>query len=312
MKNLDKCLNKRSLVIGGFVFATIVGAFIFWPHEVAPQPQTYFTVNRGDSVFQVANNLKQARLIYGRARFVFPLLLSGKFREIKAGKYLIPAGEDESGIAELLVRGKTAPVAITVIPGFTVNDIARLLSRAGVAKSDEFLRLTMPSESKVGLEGYLYPDTYLFESGESTEKIVKTMTDNFHLHFSPDLTGKSQKRSLEEVVIMASILEKEVKTPEDKKMVAGILWKRLDYKLPLQVDSTGNYFLTRQTKLEYNTYEFVGLPFGPICNPSLASLEAALDPTESPFWYYLSALDGHTIYSHTLGEHLINKAKYLE
>ncbi len=193
-------------------------------------------------------------------------------------------------------------------------------------QAEEFLRLTLPGEgSKIftnsfladrpegaGLEGYLYPDSYLIENTESAEDIIKRFLDNFEKHLPP-----SQERSLYDIVTMASILEKEVQTLEDKKKVAGILWKRMEYNLPLQVDSTGSYFFlvpleTVSYNTSYNTYSHTGLPFGPISNPSSESLIAAVQFLPSDYWYYLSSRDGTIVYSKTLGEHLINKAKFID
>jgi UPF0755 protein len=247
------------------------------------------------------------------------------------------------GLAYSFERKATIPrtITVTIIPGSTINTIAKQLSRAGLP-SQTFLKLALPTFSAsttplnpvatssgvtssdlanagLGLEGYLYPDTYNFSSNQSAERIIKTLTDNFDKHFPQELFDRqkdaNQKgivRSKRDIVIMASILEKEVATDEDRKIVAGILWKRLGENLPLQVDSTSHYFLGAPNGVLYNTYKNTGLPFGPICNPSLSSLKAALLPTASDYWYFLSTKEGRIVYSKTLGEHLINKAKYIE
>ena len=121
---------------------------------------------------------------------------------------------------------------------------------------------------------------------------------------------------------MASLIEKEVKTPEDKKIVSGILWKRLENSIPLQVDATISYITGKkgdsvsieETKIDspYNTYKYKGLPLGPISNPGLESIIASIYPENSDYWYYLSTPEGKTIFSKTLEEHNIAKAKYLK
>ncbi|MDB5259520.1 MAG: aminodeoxychorismate lyase, protein [Candidatus Taylorbacteria bacterium] len=216
---------------------------------------------------------------------------------------------------------KPRTIIVTVIPGSTINSIAKLLSGSGLPSRD-FLKLSLPtfdastskSAAGFGLEGYLYPDTYNFTSGESAEQIIRTMTENFDAHFPQDLFDhqKGTVRSKRDIVIMASILEKEVATAEDKRIVAGILWKRLEHRLPLQVDSTTHYFLAPSAGLVYNTYQSAGLPFGPISEPSSESIRAALEPTVTDYWYFLSDRKGKIFYSRTLSEHLINKAKYVE
>ncbi|MCX6715928.1 MAG: endolytic transglycosylase MltG [Candidatus Taylorbacteria bacterium] len=215
----------------------------------------------------------------------------------------------------------TRMVTVTVIPGSTINTIAKSLSRLGLP-SQSFLKLALPtfgsstttSGTQPGLEGYLYPDTYYFASDESADRIVKTMVANFDIHFPRDLfdNQRGTVRSRDDIVIMASILEKEVAKEEDRRIVSGILWKRLDERLPLGVDSTVHYFLVPPKGVVYNTYQDTGLPIRPISNPSLDSIRAALEPKATDYWYFLSAHDGTTVYSRTLGEHLINKAKYIE
>lgn len=225
-------------------------------------------------------------------------------------------------------KQKSFTVSITVLPGSTINTISKLFGRSGLPTQD-FLRMALPkfdgattsSSIKLddrpagsGLEGYLYPDTYNFASYQSADDMANMMILNFNKHFPYELflSQKTKVRGLHEVVIMASILEKEVDKVEDKKIVSGILWKRLDARLPLQVDSTNSYFLTPPKGVTYNTYKYSGLPFGPISNPSEESLIAALEPVTTDYWYFLSTRDGNIVYSKTLSEHLINKAKYVE
>jgi len=278
-----------------------------------------FVISRGDSIFQIASHLKAEGLIRSKIRFLWPLFWSGDYKRIKAGKYLMEPDSSVSKITKLLIAGQTAPSTITIIPGTTINGIVRVLSRAGFKQTEDFLKLALPDFSasgtaKLGLEGYLYPDTYQITSDQKPEQIIKMLVDNFNRHFPEDLFQKQtgKVRSRQDVVIMASLLEKEVETFADKKIAAGILWKRLDNDLPLQLDSTLSYFLTPPKNFSYNTYKYSGLPFGPIGNPTAESLRAALEPTPTDYWYFLSAKDRKIIYSRTLGEHLINKAKYLE
>ncbi len=132
---------------------------------------------------------------------------------------------------------------------------------------------------------------------------------------------KAQNRDLYQIIIMASLLEKEVRTFEDKKLVSGILWKRLKSDMPLQVDATISYITGKKTtkiSLEelqidhpYNTYKYKGLPPGPISNPGLESIKAAFNPEDSPYWFYLSTQEGKTIFSQTYQQHLKAKELYL-
>jgi len=167
------------------------------------------------------------------------------------------------------------------------------------------------------LEGYLFPDTYEIDYPITPEKIIKMALANFEIK----VFSKIQQDNFKEVLIMASLLEKEVRSYEDKQIVAGILWKRIKEEWPLQVDSTINYALgdfgaklsldDLQFESAYNTYRNKGLPPTPICNPGLESIQAAIDYTESPYWYYLSTKNGTTIFSKTFEQHKIAKARYL-
>jgi UPF0755 protein len=176
----------------------------------------------------------------------------------------------------------------------------------------------------VSLEGYLFPDTYEVREDETAKEVVAKILSNFDRKVSKDILSKikNQGKTLYQVLIMASVLEKEVKGFEDKKIVAGILWKRLRNGWKLQVDSTLTY-ITNRKSLEltkddltvnspYNTYKHYGLPPSPICNPGLDSIKAAVSYKDSPYWFYLTTKDGKTVFSRTLREHNYNRWKYLK
>jgi len=171
------------------------------------------------------------------------------------------------------------------------------------------------------LEGYLFPDTYQLPENASIDDLITPALENFSAKL--DLLGRekiaAKNLSVRDTVIMASILEKEVRTLEDKKIAAGILWKRLGAGMPLQTDATLLYYkagspdhINKDLDSPYNTYKHTGLPPGPVCNPGFDSLEAAIEPVQTDYWYYLSAADGATVFSKTYDEHLQNIARYLE
>ena len=164
-----------------------------------------------------------------------------------------------------------------------------------------------------GKEGYLFPDTYFFTNKETPEEIINKMQDNFKVK-----AGDVQK----DILIMASIIEKEARKPEDRKIISGILWKRIKEGMPLQVDAVFDYLLDKESseitqadlKMDspYNTYKHKGLPPTPICNPGLDAIEAAENPVDSKFWYYLSDKTGVTHFARTFEEHKQNKFRYLK
>jgi UPF0755 protein len=175
----------------------------------------------------------------------------------------------------------------------------------------------------MSLEGFLFPDTYQISYSAGEKDIIRMMLANFDKKLTKDLREEivRQNKTIFEIVTMASLLEKEVRTAEDKKLVAGVLWKRLKNRIPLQVDAAVSYITGKKTvkitkedtqiDSPYNTYKYLGLPLGPISNPGLESIKASIYPKESRYWYYLSTPEGQTIFSRTLEEHNIAKAKYL-
>ncbi len=208
-------------------------------------------------------------------------------------------------------------VAVTIPEGTNLADIDRLVSVAGIAAPHTLLTPTY-----LASEGTLFPDTYRFNRGSSAKEILARFEENF---------AKKCDASCAKALILASILEKEVRTRDDMRVVAGIIGKRLIAGMALQIDATvaygvcyqefinGTYCDVSQVNIvdnihrdsAYNTYTRAGLPAGPISNPGLVALDAALHPESSDYWYYLSAKDGATIFSRTLAEHNRAKAKYL-
>ena len=238
-------------------------------------------------------------------------------------------------IINKLSAGDTIKDSITILEGYTISDIAKLIEKKELYPKDEFLNSAKQDFSKdspflkdkpqnASLEGYIFPDTYFVSQGQNLHDLIKTALSNFGKKLTSELTNEisKQKKSIFEIVTMASMIEKEVRSLEDKKIVSGILWKRLSAGVPLQVDATVNYVTGKKpattaisdTKIDspYNTYQNPGLPAGPISNPGLESILAAIYPTESQYWYYLSANgSGKTIFSKTLDEHNTARAKYL-
>jgi UPF0755 protein len=177
-----------------------------------------------------------------------------------------------------------AQVRVTIPEGYTNKDIAERFKRFENFDKDIFFSIAKDKE------GYLFPDTYFFTGRETEKEVVAKMEDNFK---------KKVGEIKPEVLVMASLLEKESKLPEEKKIISGILWKRLEVGMPLQVDA------------ELDTYRYKELPPRPISNPGLESIEAAKNPVASEYWYYLHDKNGNIHYAKTFEEHKINKEKYL-
>lgn len=295
------------------VFALWIGGiFNFSPSGLEKE----ITIDPGQSVWQIGSNLKNQNLIKSPVCFWIWLLITGDFTEVKAGTYLLSSSMTIPEIAQKLVQGKTVQQRITIIEGWTRQDIASYLEQKGICSKDKFLKETKP--------GFLFPDTYFVQRESSCKDFIKQIGRNFNKILTPQLRKEieKQQKTISEIITMASLLEKEVKNFEDKKLISGILWKRLEYNIPLQVDATLGFitgkqslqFTEKEKKIDspYNTYKYQGLPPGPICNPGLESIKAAVYPKHSEYWYYLSTSKGDTVFSKTLREHNRAKAKYLQ
>lgn len=277
-----------------------------------------FEVETGEGARDIAMGLQNAKLISDKNYFLFYLWQSGKSSKLQAGKYSFGVLQTIKEIADKIIKGEATKdeIAITIPEGFRLSEIDSRLAQDNIIKKGEL-------SLRDNLEGYMFPDTYNFSTVNlplATEDVIKKFLDNFDKKTN-DLRAETQKRDIDfkGIVIIASILEKEVKTPEDMKIVAGILLKRITIGMPLQVDATIAYITGKKTgeityddlkiKSPYNTYTNKGLPPSPISNPGLIALDAALNLAQSDYLYYLSKPSGETVFSKTLEEH--NKAKNL-
>lgn len=301
-----------------FIIALIlISGFLVWqgiynPVDYDSNETIVFLVKKGESAKDIALNLKDQGLIRYSSFFRVYALLQGKEDELKAGEYELSFNMNVPEIIYKLSSGDRIKTTITIIEGWDLKDIKEYLEEQGIK-----------GDLDQGLEGYLFPDTYEIFPEESLEEIIEKMLANFEDKISPfEQEIVLQKKTVLEIVTMASLIEKEVRSLEDKKIVSGILWKRLEIGMPLQVDATITYITGRKTtkisqeELEidspYNTYKYKGLPPGPICSPGLESIEAAVYPQETDYWFYLSTPEGETIFSKTLKEHNQAIAKYLK
>ncbi len=333
-------MKKNTLkTIAAFSFLFMVFClYVVWETFVPASPGLRDTINyvaktgKGDE--DIAKDLKGLSIIKNRYFFEAYVVLTFQHSKLQAGKYAFSPGMSVYQIVKKFVRGDVVKNKVTIIEGWDINDIAEYLEEKEIYAKDEFIKSANQDYSlefnflaekpkNISIEGYLFPDTYEVSGGESAEDILKNIIANFEKKITPELKEEisAQGKSVFEIITMASIIEKEVKTIEDKKIVSGLLWKRLETGMPLQVDATVNYItgknhrsaLITDTQIDspYNTYKYKGLPLGPISNPGMESILAAIYPTESKYWYYLSALSGKTIFSETFKKHNIAREKYL-
>ncbi len=278
------------------------------------------SVARGASAPSVAVQLADAHIIAHAGLLRAVLRVSGESDHIQAGAYLFTAPQNLFVVAYRLVTGAYGfpPVRMTFPEGATVRDIAERVAEAFPDISAEDF-LTAGKQ----YEGYLFPDTYLFSPSSDADSIIALMRANFNakiLSLSNDITASGH--SLSDIVVMASLIEKEARSDTVRRTVAGILWNRLERGMPLQVDAVFGYIFGRDTyspsfadlKVDspYNTYTHTGLPPGPINNPGLAALDTALHPAKTDYLYYLTDKNGVMHYATTYAQHLANQRKYLK
>lgn len=309
--------KQTGLVFFLAVFAVFYLFFMSAPYEF-PSGKI-IKISKGETAGAIADLLGKEKVIRSPTIFRAIIFLSGQERNIAAGDYLLAKKEGVFKIAYRLSFGRfnLIPIRVTIPEGTASFDIPKILGGDFYGfDRGKFLGLSLSEE------GYLFPDTYLIYPNATAEEIITQMNDNFNKKIAGKAGSiKASGKTLKDVIIMASIIEREAGKPEDRKIISGILWKRLYIKMPLQVDAPFAYISNKSTydlttkdlkqDSPYNTYNRVGLPPTPICNPGVDSIDAAINPAQSKYLYYLSDKSGNMHYSVTFEEHKRNKALYI-
>lgn len=331
---------KKIILVLVFIAALVVGAVFYFRYQVyfshgSYQQSKMFEIVKGDGNATVGKNLQASGLISGKWYFYYYVRTHGFLNKIMPGEYQLNGNMTIPEIAVTITQEKKSFIKITFPEGWTAKQMGDRLTANGL-DGENFLKLTKTPEifkEKYGiladipkggtLEGYLFPDTYFFSKDATAEGIINKMMDNFDQKLSSDLRQeiKNQNKTINEIMTMASIVEMEVKTDEDRALVSGIYWSRIKSGQRLQSDITIAYVLGEKKKQysfddtrivsPYNTYLNLGLPPGPIDNPGISAIKAAIYPKLSGYVYYLSDPNtGQTIFSKTIDEHNANKVKY--
>ncbi len=289
-----------------------------------------FLITPGQSVNQIANALSQAKLIRSRTVFKLTVFRLNIAKKIQAGYFFISPSQSATEIAQSLTKASTKQAWVTIPEGLRREEIANLVIDKLVESNtkhrfdpDEFIRQTAK------LEGRLFPDTYALGENITTGEVIEKMTNQFNKVIS-DLAIDPSKTA--DILILASLVEREAGQDSERPTVAGIMIKRIANRWPLQVDAAVQYALaTSRCRIRicdwwpksltpadlkivspYNTYTNLGLPPSPIGNPGRASLEAAAAPKESKYWFYLHDTEGKIHYAETIEEHNENICTYLK
>ena len=305
-------------LVGFFILACIY-IFFHRPPKGFPLGEVV-TIESGQSLQEITNSLYEKHIIYSPFFFRAHVIMQGGEKKVQAGDYLLDKREGPADLAYRFVHGKfhLEPRKITIPEGWNVFQIASYLDKSLIDFDEKQFLLLAKNK-----EGYLFPDTYFVSPTIKPDAVVELMENNFTQKItSVDWsTWQVDQFDLNKVIIMASILENEARTTDSRRVIAGILWKRLSLDMPLQVDSTFSYINGKNTyeltlddlKIDspYNTYLYKGLPPTPISNPGLDAITSALTPIKSNYLYFLSSKSGDMYYAKTFEEHKRNKELYL-
>jgi len=307
-----------------------------------------FSIEEGESVHALATRLEEEHVIRHAWLFKKYIVWKGIDRDIRQGSFSVSSPITLARVVKSLENPSVGERTITIIPGWGLRDIAEYFESEGIASSTSFYEVVgLPAhnykasgqyapqpfddvavlqdkQDYFGLEGYLSPDTFrVFKSASVTDVVLK-LVQHRDSQFTEEMYADIEKsgRSVYETIIMASLIEREVRGEKDKALVSDLFWRRYDTGWALQADSTvhyavnkkGDVFTTkedRESLSPWNTYKYPGLPLGPISNPSLESIMAAIYPEQNDYWYFLTTIEGDVKYAKNLEEHNANVQKYL-
>ena len=313
--------NRRSLFMIGIIGALSLGIYTFFITPPATFPTgVLVAVPAGASARQVGELLREQGVVRNGIAFSLATTLLGADRGVRAGDYLFKEPKDLFTVARAITTGAFGlePIRIRVPEGATTYEMAELFApQLQRFDAEEFIALAQPEE------GFLFPDTYFFLPNANEKIVFEALRQNFDSNIAT-LAGDIERseQSLSDIVILASILEKEAFDYQDRRRIAGVLWRRLRIDMALQVDAAFLYSIGRTTfdltkadladkEDPYNTYANKGLPPGAIGSPSLEALKAAVNPIDEGYLFYLADKNYTTHFSKTYEEHLRKKALYL-
>lgn len=315
----------------------IVAAEIGWYLYSSAINKPFINIKKGETVevkeSDTLNTVLSRLNEEGKMKNFFMVKVYNKFssgdKTVKVGEYAISNDDSLSDFLDRLVSGKESyAYKVTIPEGYNIEKIAEEVEKAGITSKDEFLdavkNYPLPpyvknnAEKRYNLEGYLFPDTYTFNKGVTANEVIEKMIKRFEsvideIEAKEGITIQDDK--LEDTIIRASIIEKEIKVDEERPIVAGVIENRLSIGMPLQMDATSLYASGKQDteptpedlkiKSPYNTYYVKGLPLGPIASPGKISIEAVLKPKKSDYIYYFlkKGNSGEHVFAVTLKEH---------
>jgi UPF0755 protein len=302
------------------------------PYKGYIEPEQFVEIPQGAGPASIGKRLVAAGVVRDGAAFRFELARSGAGRRLQAGEYRFDRPMTIKEVIAKLARGDVYLIPITFREGLTIRQMGEVFESKGFGPASEFV--TAASDGRLAesfdpgardLEGYLFPDTYALPRHTTAAQLVARMVAAFAKTLTPEMRAKAGERglSVRALVTLASIVEKETGKPEERPLVAAVYSNRLKVGMGMQCDPTVIYALERAGKYDgnltredlrfdspYNTYRYAGLPPGPIAAPGRASLEAAENPADAPYLYFVSRNDGTHAFASTLPEHNRNVFEY--
>ena len=339
------------IALGLIVCALLLGAAAYFnmpPKKVYPEDTLLFEVRKGESADSVGRRLEDAGIIRNRYFWYLMFRLDGEY--VKAGSYKITLPVSQTEIRSILTGGEQVLVKVTIPEGVTLKKAARILEEGGICGADDFIgaagsREILDSYAVPGssMEGYLYPDTYLFPLSYPASKTVMSMADNFFtriqaiaqevsMEANPDRNGSPLSLSMDDLnkrIIIASIVEREYRVPDEAAIMAGVFFNRLKIGMALQSCATVEYVITEiqgrphpevlynrdlEIRDPYNTYLHPGLPPGPISAPGETALKAAFSPAATDYLYFrlIDPSTGKHYFSRTMDDHIRAASLYVK
>jgi UPF0755 protein len=327
------------------IFATLVLilaavlAFGVWlllgveqPYKGYAGAEQFVEIPPGSGPATIGRRLADAGVVRDQLSFRFAVARSGQARRLQAGAYRFDRPMTAREVVDKIARGEVFMRPITFREGLTIRQMARMYEQEGFGASDEFVRAAQNvsliqdvDPQARDLEGYLFPETYSMPRQGTAAQLVERMVTSFRDALTPELLDRAAARGLgaRQLVTLASLVEKETGKPEERELVAAVYANRLKIGMGLQCDPTVIYALERaglyngnltrenlRFDSPYNTYRYAGLPPGPIAAPGRASLEAAANPADVPYLYFVSRNDGSHVFSTSLEEHNRNVYEY--
>lgn len=319
-------MKKRFIVLILLLVIFTAGALLWWTQAIKPANSTdkrtvTFTIQKGETIRSIADNLQNQDLINSPVAFFLIARFGGLADNIQAGDFHLSPSMDIHTIINQLTHG-TTDTWVQIPEGWRNEEIAHRISQELDIPENEFL--------KQAKEGYMFPDTYRLPKDASVAAVIATFHSNFEKRVTPELLAKAETKNLflEELIIIASLVEREAKLTADRPLVASVILNRLKIGMKLDIDATVQYILGYQPEQKtwwkknlttddlalespYNTYLNAGLPPTAITNPGIAAIEAVVNAPDTDYLFYVADINGKSHFAKTLEEHNDNVAKYV-